>query len=323
MTGLLALNVVILIYFAVLNILYLVLIIVAFRRMRTYVRRLRPVHIDDLVSASEGLSMSLLVPAYNEAEMIIDSVRSLLTLRYPDYEIIIINDGSTDATLVRLISAFELRRIERVATSSVATQPVGQVYQSRRHPNLYVVDKENGGKADALNAGLNYSRGAIISALDADTLLEPDALARLVRPFLEDSTTVAVGGIIRIVNGCRARGALLPAISTVQRPSPRSGSGLDRELRISTAHHVLATSRARFGHARGHIVGGDGAHRLQQRSVSRTGARLLRWSSPQPRRRKMFSRGGRRIDVVARPEVDIPGCREERGRTARGALSAH
>lgn len=203
MTGLLALNVVILIYFAVLNILYLVLIIVAFRRMRTYVRRLRPVHIDDLVSASEGLSMSLLVPAYNEAEMIIDSVRSLLTLRYPDYEIIIINDGSTDATLVRLISAFELRRIERVATCSVATQPVGQVYQSRRHPNLYVVDKENGGKADALNAGLNYSRGAIISALDADTLLEPDALARLVRPFLEDSTTVAVGGIIRIVNGCR------------------------------------------------------------------------------------------------------------------------
>lgn len=221
MTGLLALNVVILIYFAVLNILYLVLIIVAFRRMHTYVRRLRPVHIEDLVSASEGLSMSLLVPAYNEAEMIIDSVRSLLTLRYPDYEIIIINDGSTDATLVRLISAFELRCIERVATSSVATQPVGQVYQSRRHPNLYVVDKENGGKADALNAGLNYSRGAIISALDADTLLEPDALARLVRPFLEDSTTVAVGGIIRIVNGCRVENGYVTDIRLPKKILPR------------------------------------------------------------------------------------------------------
>ncbi|MFV1970065.1 MAG: glycosyltransferase family 2 protein [Acidimicrobiia bacterium] len=193
----------IIVYFAVLNGFYLVLSVIAFRSLRRYVQRLHSLHIDDLVSSSGGLPISLLVPAYNEAETIVDSVRSLLTLRYADHEIIVVNDGSSDATLVRLVAAFDLRRIERVATSSIKTQPVRHVYRSRRHPNLLVIDKLNGGKADALNAGLNQSRGAIVSAMDADTLLEPDALARVARPFLEDSSTVAVGGIVRIANGCR------------------------------------------------------------------------------------------------------------------------
>jgi cellulose synthase/poly-beta-1,6-N-acetylglucosamine synthase-like glycosyltransferase len=165
--------------------------------------------------------MSLLVPAYNEAETIVESVRSLLTLRYADYEIIVVNDGSLDATLVRLVGAFDLRRVERVATSSITTAPVRRVYRSRRHPNLLVVDKANGGKADALNAGLNYARGAIFCAMDADTLLEPDALARVARPFLEDASTVAVGGIVRVANGCRVEGGSIEDIRLPDRILPR------------------------------------------------------------------------------------------------------
>lgn len=203
MTALTIFNTFILFYFAILNMLYLVLGIIAFKSLRTYVHRIQSLHIDDLVSSSGGLPVSLLVPAYNEAETIAESVRALLALRYSDYEIIVVNDGSSDKTLVRLIAAFDLRRTDRVATSAIDTQPVRHIYQSRRHPNIFVVDKVNGGKADALNTGLNYSRGVIVSAIDADTLLEPDALARVTRPFLEDSSTVAVGGIIRIVNGCR------------------------------------------------------------------------------------------------------------------------
>ncbi len=222
MTGLLqGFNVFILIYFAVLNGFYLFLSILAFKSLRTYVLRLRSLNIEDLVSSSGGLPVSLIVPAYNEAETIVESVRSLLTLRYSDYEIIVVNDGSTDTTLVRLIAAFDLRRIERVATSDVSTEPIRHVYQSSRHPSLFIVDKDNGGKADALNAGLNYSRGAIFCAMDADTLLEADALARVARPFLEDTSTVAVGGIVRIVNGCEVDGGSIGDIGLPKKLLPR------------------------------------------------------------------------------------------------------
>ena len=113
-----------------------------------------------------------------------------------------VNDGSKDETLQELIDAFELAPADRLPTSAVPTAKVRGVYRSDRHPNLWVIDKENGGKADALNTGLNYSRTPLFCALDADTLLEPEALMRIVRPFLEDVRTVAVGGIIRIANGC-------------------------------------------------------------------------------------------------------------------------
>jgi len=216
-----AFNALILVYLAVLNGFYLILSVIAFRSLRIYVQRLRSFDIDDLVSSSGGLPMSLIVPAYNEAGTIVESVRSLLTLRYADYEIIVVNDGSCDATLVRLVAAFDLRRIERVATSNVPTEKVHRVYQSRLHPNLRVVDKKNGGKADALNAGLNYSRGAIFCSMDADTLLEADALARVARPFLEDSSNVAVGGIVRIANGCHVEGGTIDDIRLPHKILPR------------------------------------------------------------------------------------------------------
>ena len=220
-SALLWFNAFVIVYFVVLNCFYFVLSSIAFKSLRTYVLGLRALHIDDLVSSSGGLPMSLLVPAFNESETIVDSIRSLLTLRYADHEIVVINDGSSDTTLVRLISAFDLRRVDRVATSSIETQPVRHVYQSRRHPNLLVVDKMNGGKADALNAGLNQARGAIVSAMDADTLLEPDALARVARPFLEDASTVAVGGIVRIANGCRVEAGSVEDIRLPKTLLPR------------------------------------------------------------------------------------------------------
>lgn len=199
---LLAFNIFIIAYFAILNGTYLLLSVTAFRSLRRYVDRLESLQIDDLLSSSGGLPISLLVPAYNEAATIVPSVRSLLTLTYADYEIVVINDGSADDTLSVLLAAFDLEPVVRVPTSDIPTAEVRGVYQGVRHQNLTIIDKENGGKADALNAGLNYSRSALFCAMDADTILEPDALARVVRPFLEDASTVAVGGIVRIANGC-------------------------------------------------------------------------------------------------------------------------
>ncbi len=147
--------------------------------------------------------IALLAPAYNEALTIAESVRSLLSLHYPSFEVIVVNDGSRDETLQVLIDTFELRPIQRHYEQAVAHAQIRGVYGAVHQPRLIVVDKENGGKADALNAGINVSRAPIFCSMDADSLLEPDALLRAVRPFVEDpERTVAVGGTVRIANGC-------------------------------------------------------------------------------------------------------------------------
>ena len=146
----------------------------------------------------------LLAPAFNEELTIVDSVRSLLSLQYPSFEIIVINDGSSDGTLARLIEAFALEPHAREHEPAAPHQPVRGVYRCPTQPKLLVIDKQNGGKADALNAGVNFSRAPILCSIDADSLLEPDALLRAVRPFVEDpERTIAAGGTVRIANGCR------------------------------------------------------------------------------------------------------------------------
>jgi len=147
--------------------------------------------------------IALLAPAFNEALTIAQSVRSLLSLQYPNFEVIVINDGSKDDTLKVLVDAFDLQPIERHYDLGIEHQPIRGLYGAAHQPRLIVIDKENGGKADALNAGINISRAPIFCSMDADSLLEPDALLRAVQPFVEDpERTVAVGGTVRIANGC-------------------------------------------------------------------------------------------------------------------------
>lgn len=147
--------------------------------------------------------IALLAPAYNESLTISQSVRSLLSLHYPNFEVVVINDGSSDDTLAVLIEAFDLKPIERHYDLEIAHASIRGLYGAAHQPRLIVIDKVNGGKADALNAGINVSRAPIFCSMDADSLLEPDALLRAVRPFVEDPVrTVAVGGTVRIANGC-------------------------------------------------------------------------------------------------------------------------
>jgi cellulose synthase/poly-beta-1,6-N-acetylglucosamine synthase-like glycosyltransferase len=159
-----------------------------------------------LLTSKVTLPISILVPAYNEEKVIVESVRSLLSLHYPNFEVIVCNDGSKDDTLEVLIEAFELKRSPRVHPLTVSCKPLRGIYTSARYPRLTVVDKHNGGKSDALNAGLNLSRSPLVCVVDADSMLEPDALLRMVRPFiLEPEEMVAVGGKIRVANGCEVR----------------------------------------------------------------------------------------------------------------------
>jgi cellulose synthase/poly-beta-1,6-N-acetylglucosamine synthase-like glycosyltransferase len=159
-----------------------------------------------VLSSEVAPTISVLAPAYNEARTVSDSVRSLLTLRYPSLEVVVVNDGSSDGTLDVLRRDFDLVAIDAAALRRrLDAAPVRGLYRSRRTPALVVVDKENGGKADALNVALDVASGELVCAIDSDTLVEADALQRMIRPFLVDDAALAVGGTIRAVNGCEVR----------------------------------------------------------------------------------------------------------------------
>lgn len=156
-----------------------------------------------LLTSESTPPVTLLVPGYNEQATIVESVRSLLTLEYPELEIIVVNDGSKDATLDRLIEAFELKPVAKALPRRVDYAPVRGVYGTPRLPGLLVIDKQNGGKADALNAALDVAKHPLVCSVDADSLLDGASLLRAVRPFIDEpEETAAVGGTIRVVNGC-------------------------------------------------------------------------------------------------------------------------
>jgi cellulose synthase/poly-beta-1,6-N-acetylglucosamine synthase-like glycosyltransferase len=200
-------NVLILIYFAAINGVYLILIILSYFSVVRYHRLIRLQQWRRVIQSPTTIPVTIIAPAYNEEVTIVESVKSLLALQYPLFETVVVNDGSKDETLETLKSAFNLRQVPAQLEEKVKCQKVLGVYRSTTNPNLVVVDKTNGGKADALNAGLNVSRYPLFCAIDADSLLEGNALLRVTHPFLEKPhTTVAAGGIIRVANGCHIEG---------------------------------------------------------------------------------------------------------------------
>lgn len=192
-------------YFVLVNGFQTVLLMSSALELGAYRRRAWGDEPRALLGSEVAPRVSVLAPAFNEQDTIVESVRALLSLRYPNLEVLVVNDGSTDATLANLAAAFELTPVHPIFRRQLETEPVVGLYRSRLHPHLVVINKENGGKADALNAGLNVSSGQLVCALDADSLVEHDALLRMVRPFLADPRVVAVGGTIRVANEADVR----------------------------------------------------------------------------------------------------------------------
>ncbi|MHC5308009.1 glycosyltransferase family 2 protein [Bartonella sp. LJL80] len=158
--------------------------------------------------------ISIIVPAYNEEKTIVQSVYSLVSLDYPAFEVIIVNDGSKDDMLSVLIAEFDLQPIARECETILPYNEIRGIYGSKRYARLIVVDKENGGKADAQNAGISVSRMALLCMVDADTILEPDGLLRMVQPFIDDpARTVAVGGSVMIANGSKVSAGRLTRVA--------------------------------------------------------------------------------------------------------------
>jgi cellulose synthase/poly-beta-1,6-N-acetylglucosamine synthase-like glycosyltransferase len=195
-------NYIVLTYFVGLGLFYIALYCSAALEMRRYLREVRAERYTEILSSEVSPTISVLVPAHNEEPSIAESIRALLTVAYPQLEIVVVDDGSTDGTLPVLTSDFDLQPIHPIYDRRISTQPVQAIYRSQRFPNLIVVSKEKGGKADSLNAGLNISSSELVCSIDADTILDPDGLRRLVRPFIRSRDVVAAGATIRVANGC-------------------------------------------------------------------------------------------------------------------------
>jgi len=192
-----------LLYFLLLNLINLTLILRAHFATRQYQEG---VEVDQLLGHFETLHVkpiTLICPAYNEGTGVVAAVNSLLGLRYPKFQVVVVNDGSKDDTLEKLIEAFRLQPSQRVVRLALRTARIRGVYESAFIPRLVVVDKENGGKADALNCGLNVAAYPLVCCMDGDSLLENDALLKITRPFLDRPHVVATAGVIRPLNGCR------------------------------------------------------------------------------------------------------------------------
>jgi cellulose synthase/poly-beta-1,6-N-acetylglucosamine synthase-like glycosyltransferase len=192
-------------YFVVINTSYLVLIGLAALEFVRYVRHLPFAGLDEMYRSPLTPPVSVLVPAHNEEASIVASVQGMLALRYPHFEVIVVDDGSTDATFERLATEFELIEVPRVIPDDVPTtgRVLGVYVPVRRPEPLIVVRKENGGKTDALNTGINLARYPLVCMVDADSILDPQALLSVAKPFAEDPLrTAATGGVVRVANGC-------------------------------------------------------------------------------------------------------------------------
>ena len=214
-------NVFVLIYFLALNSIYLILFLISLWEVVRFVRRTFFSDYRQIMQSEMTWPISVLVPAHNEEKTIVETVRSLMMVNYAEFEIIVINDGSVDGTLAKLTEAFDLRRTDKVYRVELPTEEVRGLYGSLAHPNLVIVDKVKGGKSDALNAGINVARFPLFCSIDADCVIEDNALLRVVKPFMEHpDETVAAGGIVRIVNGCEVRDGRVTHIELPDRPLP-------------------------------------------------------------------------------------------------------
>ena len=204
---------------------YLFLGIFSALALRKYLRKNSYINYNSLVLSPLSPRISIIAPAFNESKTIIDNVRTLLSLYYNNFEVILVNDGSTDNTFEKIIKAYELIKVNYYFDYRIACERIRGVYKSTNpsYNRLIVIDKNNGGKADSLNAGINICQNSLFVSIDADSIIEVDSILKLVKPFLEEkqSKVIGTGGVIRIVNSCDVERGHIREIHLPKRILPR------------------------------------------------------------------------------------------------------
>lgn len=205
-------NNIVLYYVLAINGIYFMQLILSAFSLYDYIKKMHYSDYKKYIYSENMIPISVLVPAYNEESTIVDNIKSLLALNYSAHEVIVINDGSKDDTFRKVVEAYNLTEVSQPIRYLIKTKKVRGIYKNAEIPKLTLVDKENGGKADALNVGINISKYPVFTSIDADSMLESDSLVRVIMPFIEDKLTVAVGGIVRIANGSKIRDGKLQSI---------------------------------------------------------------------------------------------------------------
>ncbi|MEH7107666.1 glycosyltransferase family 2 protein [Bacillus sp. JJ1764] len=207
------------IYMIIVIVFYSVILLISVFQLRKKYHLDRDQIYEDYLEDIYTKPVSILVPAYNEEVGIIQSVRSLLSINYPTFEVVVINDGSTDGTLEKMIEHYDMKEIKRVVRKQIEAKPIKKIYQSTILTNLFLIDKENGGKADALNVGLNFSHYPYFCSLDGDSVLEQDAFLKVMKPIIDSNEEViASGGSVRIANGCQIQNGHIYKIGLSHNP---------------------------------------------------------------------------------------------------------
>ena len=201
------------IYFFLVNGTYIILNSFAFFSIKKHWVSKELEEFDKIFQSEFYKPVSIIIPAYNEEATIVDNVKSILALKYPEFELVVVSDGSTDNTISQLKENFNLKSSSRSYEEKLNTKNIKNVYDSADYPNLVVVDKENGGKADALNAGINLAQFPLVCNIDADSLIDDKALLKIVEPFARDWRVIAAGGSIRIANDCKIKGGQIQEVN--------------------------------------------------------------------------------------------------------------
>lgn len=193
--------------------------------LRKYLRKNSYVNYNSLVLSPLSPKISIIAPAYNESKNIIDNVRTLLSLYYNNFEVVLVNDGSTDNTFEKIREEYELTKVNYYFDYHLPCERIRGVYKSINpsYNRLIVIDKVNGGKADSLNAGINICQSNLFVSIDADSIIEADSILKLVKPFLEekDRKVIGAGGVIRIVNSCEVERGQIREIHLPKQILPR------------------------------------------------------------------------------------------------------
>lgn len=204
---------------------YLILSLFSAIALAQYIKRNRYTDLGSILSSPLSPSISILAPAYNEANTIIENARSLLSLHYVDFEVIIINDGSKDDTLRKMINEYQMEEVDYAINYEIPCNPIKAVYKSSNQAfsKLILVDKVNGGKADALNAGMNISTKQLFTTIDVDCVIEHDGLLKMVKPFLDqkEERIIATGGVVRVANSCEIEDGRIKSVELPKDLLPR------------------------------------------------------------------------------------------------------
>lgn len=309
---------------------YLLLGIFSALALRKYLRKNSYINYNSLVLSPLSPRISIIAPAFNESRSIIDNIRTMLSLYYNNFEVIIVNDGSTDDTLDKAKEAYDLVRVNYYFDYRIPCERIRGVYRSKNpsYNRLTFIDKNNGGKADSLNAGINISRSNLIVTIDADSIIEADSILKLVKPFLEEKEkkVIGTGGVIRIVNSCDVERGHIREIHLPDKMLPR--------LQVLEYTRAFLLGRMAWSHLDGLMLISGAMGMFDRETVIKAGGYSVKTVGEDMelvlRMRRYMAEKGSKYEITYIPDPlcwtevpsDLKSMRKQRTRWTRGLVES-